>query len=185
MFRTVDALLRPKTVAIVGASETGGFGWPKSIYGNLEAAGFPARVYLINPRREELWGQKVYPDFAAVPEPVDVALTIVRAELVADVLADGARNGLKSALVYASRFGEGDDAEGAKRAADVKAVCEEYDLRVCGPNCMGLVSLPKDLLFYPSQRIRGLAKGPVGVVFQSGGTFMFWLAQAARRGLGF
>ena len=59
MFRTVDPLLRPKTVAIVGASETGGFGWPKSIYGNLEAAGFPARVYLINPRREELWGQKV------------------------------------------------------------------------------------------------------------------------------
>ena len=48
MFRSVDNLLRPSTVAIVGASERGGAGWPLSIWGNLEQAGFPVRVYLIN-----------------------------------------------------------------------------------------------------------------------------------------
>ena len=185
MFRSVDPLLRPETIAIVGASDTGGFGWPKSIYENLEQAGFPARIYLINPRRDELWGHKVYPDFAALPEPVDLALTIIPAEAIADVLADGVRHGLKSALIYASRFGEGDDPEGLKRAQAVKALCEEHGLRVCGPNCMGSVSLPRELLFYPSPRIRGLPRGPVGVVFQSGGTFMFWLQQAGVRGLGF
>ena len=61
MFRSVDALLRPATVAIVGASESGGFGWPKSIYQNLEHAGFPVRIYLVNPRRDELWGHKEMP----------------------------------------------------------------------------------------------------------------------------
>ena len=185
MFRSVEPLLRPESVAIVGASDSGGFGWPKLIYENLEHVGFPARIYLINPRREVLWGRKVYPDFGALPEPVDLALTIVPAEIIAEVLADGARHGLKTALVFASRFGEGDDAEGMRRAAALKTICDETGLRVCGPNCMGSVSLPKDLLFYPSPRIRGLKRGPTGVVFQSGGTFMFWLQQAGVRGLGF
>lgn len=185
MFHPVEAFFRPRTVALVGASETGGGGWPKAIYANLEHAGFPAKVYLINPRRTELWGQKVYPDFAALPEPVDLALTIVPAEFIPDVLADGVKHGLKSALIYAARFGEGGDAEGAKRAAKVKALCDSHGLVVCGPNCMGSLSLREQLLFYPSTRIRTVREGPVGVVFQSGGTFMFWLQRAATRGLRF
>jgi len=185
MFHSAEPLFRPKSVAIVGASETGGAGWPRAIYQNIEHAGFPTRVYLINPRREELWGQKVYPDFASLPEPVDLALTIVPAEAIPKVLDEGARNGLKGALIYAARFGEGGDEEGAKRAAAIRALCDEHGLVVCGPNCMGALALPDDLLFYPALRVRGLPKGPVGVVFQSGGTFMFWLQRAAERGLGF
>ena len=82
MFRSADAFFRPKSVAIVGASESGGGGWARAIYGNLEFAGFPTEIYLINPRREELWGQKVYPDFSSLPGPVDLALTIVPAEAI-------------------------------------------------------------------------------------------------------
>jgi len=56
---------------------------------------------------------------------------------------------------------------------------------VSGPNCMGSVSLRENLLLYPSTRVRGLRPGSVGVVFQSGGTFQFWLQQASVRGLDF
>lgn len=185
MFRSAESFFRPKSVAIVGASETGGGGWAKAIYGNLEFAGFPTDVYLINPRREELWGQKVYPNFASLPQPVDLALTIVPAQFIPDMLAEGAENGLKAALVYAARFGEGGDEEGAKRGDAIRALCEEKGLVVCGPNCMGAMAFPSNLLFYPASRIRGLPKGSVGVVFQSGGTFMFWLQRAGERGLGF
>ncbi|MEE8334272.1 MAG: CoA-binding protein, partial [Alphaproteobacteria bacterium] len=178
-------MFKPRSVAIVGASETGGAGWPRAIYSNLEFAGFPTKVYLINPRRDELWGQKVYPDFGSLPEPVDLALTIVPAEAIPGVLEAGARNGLKAALIYAARVGEGGDAAGAKRADAIRALCDEHGLVVCGPNCMGALALPDNLLFYPALRVRGLPKGPVGVVFQSGGTFMFWLQRAAERGLGF
>ena len=109
MFQSAKPFFQPKTVAIVGASETGGGGWPRAIYKNLEFANFPAKVYLINPRRDELWGQKVYPDFSSLPEPIDLALTIIPAEFIPETLADGAKNGLKAALVYAARFGEGGD----------------------------------------------------------------------------
>ena len=185
MFRSVDKLLRPRTVAIVGASERGGGGWPRSIYCNLKQAGFPIRVYLINPRRDNLWGQQVYPNFASLPEPVDVALSIIPAEAVVDVLSEGLEHGLKAALVFAARFGEGEDESGESRARDMKELCASGGLRICGPNCMGAISLRENLLFYPSPRVRGLPVGPVGVVFQSGGTFQYWLQQAAVRGLSY
>ncbi|MGE3932295.1 MAG: acetate--CoA ligase family protein [Rhodospirillaceae bacterium] len=184
-FRPADHLFRPKSIAILGASETGGSGWPRNIYQNLEFAGFPAEVYLINPNRTELWGRPVYPSFAALPAPADLALAIVPAEAMAGALEDGARHGLKAALVFAARFGEGGDSVGAERAAALGRLSADYGLRLCGPNCMGSLSLAENLLLYPAARVRGLPKGPVGVVFQSGGTFQYWLAQGAVRGLGY
>jgi acetyltransferase len=184
MFHSVEALLKPKSIALVGASDTGAGGWPKAIFQNLDHCGFPAKVYLVNPKRQELWGMKVYPNFASLPEPIDVSLTLIPAPAIPDVLAEGVAHGLKSALIYAARFGESGDAEGLARGRAVKALCEQ-GLRVAGPNCMGALSIRERLLLYPAARVRTLPPGPVGVVFQSGGTFMFWLQQAATRGLGF
>lgn len=185
MFRSLEAFFRPKTVAIVGASDTGGGGWPRAIWENLEYAGFPTKVYLVNPRRDTLWGETVYPDFKSIPEEIDLALTIVPAEAIPDVLEEGTEAGLKTALIYAARFGEGGDDVGAQRAARVSSLCNDKGLLVCGPNCMGALSIADNMLFYPAPRVRGLPAGPVGVVFQSGGTFQYWLQQAATRGLGF
>jgi acetate---CoA ligase (ADP-forming) len=184
MFRSVAALLRPRTIAILGASETGGAGWSKAIYDNLAFSGFPAKVYLVNPSRDALWGERVYPGFSALPEPVDLALAILPAAAIPATLAEGAAHGLKCALIYAARFGEGGDPEGEARAAAVRTLCEN-GLRVSGPNCMGSVALRERLLLYPAARVRALPVGEVGVVFQSGGTFQFWLQHAATRGLAF
>ena len=71
MFRTVDYLLRPKSIALVGASDLSRGGWVQEIYDNLEFSGFPAKLYLVNPKRRELWGRPVYPNFSAILEPVD------------------------------------------------------------------------------------------------------------------
>ncbi len=184
MFRSVEGLFRPRSAAIVGASESGGGGWARAIFDNVAHAGFPIPVYLINPRRETLWSRPVYPSFASLPEPVDLALTVIPAEGVVGSLAEGLDRGLKAGLVYAARFGEGGDEPGAGRARALRALCDR-GLRVCGPNCMGAISLPETLLFYPASRVRGLPRGGVGVIFQSGGTFQYWLQQGAVRGLGF
>jgi acetate---CoA ligase (ADP-forming) len=184
VFRSVEALLRPKTIAIVGASDRGD-GWSKAIYDNLAYCGFPARVHLVNPNRDELWGRPVHRGFATIPEPIDLGLIIIPAPRVPDALEDGAAHGLKCALLYAARFGEGGDPEGEARAQAIRDLCHRTGLRVSGPNCMGSVALREKLLLYPASRVRSLPLGNVGIVFQSGGTFQFWLQQAATRGLGF
>jgi acetate---CoA ligase (ADP-forming) len=185
MFRSVNSLLRPRSIAVLGASETGGGGWTKAIHGNLAHAGCTTKLYLVNPKRGELWGEKVYGDISEIPEPVDLALAIIPAPAIPDALTSATQHGLKAALIYASQFGENGDPDGVARAARVKALCEAEGLRVGGPNCMGVLALRERLLLYPTARVRALPAGSVGVVFQSGGTFQFWLQQAATRGLGF
>jgi acetyltransferase len=185
VFRDVECLLRPKVIAIVGASDSSRGGWAQEIYNNLEHCDFPAKLYLVNPKRQELWGRPVYPNFAAIPERVDLALTIVPSVSIPDTLAEAAEHGLKCALIYAAQFGEGGDAEGAVRARAVKKLCDGHGLRISGPNCMGSLAIREKLLLYPAKRVRALRPGSVGVVFQSGGTFQFWLQQASLRGLDF
>jgi len=184
-FRSVEPLLQPQTIAIVGASETGGDGWSRVLFHNLKEAGFPARTYLINPRRDELWGHKVYPDFASLPEPIDHALVVVPAKVVNGVMRDGVAHGLKAATIYSAGFGEGRKRLGTALGEELKAIIAESGISVCGPNCMGTFSIARDILLYPTSRLRGLAKGDVGGIFHSGGTLGYWFAQAGLRGLGF
>ena len=185
MFRNVDPLLKPKSIAIVGASETGGDGWSRVLFNNLKESGFPVPTYLINPRREELWGEKVYPNFASLPEAIDHALVIVPARFVNEMIREGIDNGLKAATIFSASFGEGRKNIGQGRGEELKEIIEDSGISVCGPNCMGLFCLPQDIQLYPTTRLRNLPKGEVGGIFHSGGTLGYWFAQAAERGLGF
>jgi acyl-CoA synthetase (NDP forming) len=185
VFRAVHNLLRPKSIAIVGASDASRGGWAQSIYENLEYCGFPVKVYPVNPKRSEVWGRRVFPSFATIPEPVDLALTVIPTGFVVDALTEAAEHGLKCALIYAAQFGEGGDGEGRKRAEALLGLCNKHGLRISGPNCMGALAIREKLLLYPAKRVRALSPGSVGVIFQSGGTFQFWLQQAAQRGLDF
>ncbi len=185
MFRSVNYLLRPSSIAIIGASDSSRGGWAQSIYDNLEYCGVPAKIYPVNPKRSQVWGRKVYPNFAAIPEPVDLALVIIPTVFITDALAEAAEHGLRCALIYAAQFGEGRDEEGRTRAQALLDLTRKHGLRISGPNCMGALAIREKLLLYPAKRVRILKPGSVGVIFQSGGTFQFWLEQAALRGLGF
>jgi acyl-CoA synthetase (NDP forming) len=181
----MDALLRPQSIALIGASDSSRGGWAERIYDNLALMDFPVRLHLVNPNRGEAWGRPCYPNFAALPEPVDLALAIIPSDAVPATLEEAAQHGLRCALVYAAQFGEGGDPHGAARARALIELRDRYGLRICGPNCMGVLSVREKLLLYPASRIRCVEPGPVGLVFQSGGTFQYWLQQASLRGLGF
>ena len=182
-FRSPASVLRASSVALVGASERGK--WPRLIHDNLRQFGYAGRLYLVNPRQREVYGERCFPSLRELPSSVEHAMVIVPAAGVADVLTDANAAGVKSATIYAGAVGDGEDPESKKRGAWLKSFLAEADIRLAGPNCMGAYSYPERLFAYPNSELCRVPAGSVACVFQSGGTLQFWLRTGADRGLRF
>jgi acyl-CoA synthetase (NDP forming) len=169
----LDALLRPKTVAMIGASRD-----PKALGGRplgfMARYGFPGKVYPVNGKGGEVQGVPAYASVTDIPEPVDLALIMVRAALVPGVLRECASVGVRVAVIMSSGFGEGMGA-GEGLLESVAAELADSGMRILGPNCEGLASLPADapLTFSPVLDIDAsgvrLQPGNIAVLSQSGG----------------
>jgi acetate---CoA ligase (ADP-forming) len=181
--RSPASMLRASSVAIVGASERAR--WSSQIFSNLRRFGYGGRVVLINPRQQQVFGEPCLPSLRDLSEPVDHVMVIVPAAHVPDVLSDAEAVGVKSATVYAASVGDGESEASRTRGAWLKNFVATSRLRVSGPNCMGAYSFREKLFAYPNTELCTVPPGPVGGVFQSGGTLQFWLKSAAERGLRF
>ena len=179
--RPVEDLLQARSVAIVGASPKGR--WPMGIYRNLKKA-YGGKIFLINPNYKEIAEDPCYPNVAALPEAPEHLLMLIPTKAVLSTLEDATKLGTKAATIYSAGFGEGDDPEGKERAKAMKELCERTGLVCCGPNCMGSFSLPEGLWSFPTA-IPLLREGPVGLIFQSGGSLGNWVKGATERGIGF
>lgn len=180
--KPVENLLSARSVAIVGASTKGR--WPLGIYRNLKAAKFPGNIYLINPNYTEIFDDKCYPNLAALPEAPEHLLMLIPTRAVLGTIEEAAKLGTKAATIYSAGFGEGDDPKGKERAQAMKELCDRTGFVICGPNCMGSFSLPEGLWSFPTP-VPLLKKGPVGLIFQSGGSLGNWVKGASERGIGF
>ncbi len=179
--RPVENLLSAKSVAIVGASPKGR--WPMGIYRNLKKA-YKGKVFLINPNYQEIEKNPCYPNLAALPEIPEELLILIPTRAVLGTLEEAATLGTKSATIYTAGFGEGDDPQGKERARAMKDLCDRTGFVICGPNCMGSYSLPEGLWTFPTSTPL-LKKGPVSLIFQSGGSLGNWIKGATERGIGF
>jgi acyl-CoA synthetase (NDP forming) len=180
--KPVENLLRARSVAIIGASPKGR--WPSGIYRNLKSAKYPGKIFLVNPNYTELWEEKCYPNLAALPGVPEHLLMLIPTKAVLATLEEATKLGTKAATIYSAGFGEGDDADGKRRAQALKELCERSGLVTCGPNCMGSFSLPERLWSFPTP-VPLLKQGPVGLIFQSGGSLGNWIKGASERGIGF
>jgi acetate---CoA ligase (ADP-forming) len=176
----VDLILRPRSIAIVGASESGR--WSRTIFEHLRDGGYRGSVSLINPRRDRVWGEPCFPDFSSLPIRAEHAVVLTSQDSVVDVLIEGARSGLKSAVVYASSIGDGEHAASMDRANELKAAIAEHGLRLCGPNTLGTVSVRERAILFPDPALREVRPGGIGAVFQSGGILQFWMKTMSERG---
>ncbi|MCL2429205.1 MAG: acetate--CoA ligase family protein, partial [Alphaproteobacteria bacterium] len=183
LFRSPASVLQASSVAIVGASERGK--WPRQIFTSLKEFGYPGRVYLVNPRQAQVYGERTFSSLRALPEPVDHAIVIVPAAAVPHVLEDAQASGFKSATVYAAAVGDGEDPESKKRGVWLEEFLRASELRLAGPNCMGAHSYRERLFAYPNVELCSVAPGSVAAIFQSGGTLQHWLQSGADRGLRF
>jgi acyl-CoA synthetase (NDP forming) len=180
--KKVKALTEPRNAVLVGANDRPG-SWAWRVLRNLKQYEFPQPLYLVNPRRTEIGGDRCYPDFKSLPEPPDHLVVLVPAPGVPEVLRSGAAAGARSATVFSSGFGEAYNAEAAPLGRELKAVIAETGLAVSGPNCMGNICAKTRLVTLSEDRPLLLRQGPIALVGQSGGMMIFLNAALEERGM--
>ncbi|MGE0035187.1 MAG: acetate--CoA ligase family protein [Xanthobacteraceae bacterium] len=178
----VAALTAPRNAVLVGASDRPG-SWAAKVWENLNTYEFPGPIYLINPRRTEIWGRPCYADFSALPEKPDHMVIMVPAAGVIDALKSGAAAGARSATVFSAGFGEGFNTEAAALGRELVDAIAKTGLAVSGPNCMGNVCSKSRLVTLTEDRPLTVRPGPVALVGQSGGMMIYSNQALLERGI--
>jgi acyl-CoA synthetase (NDP forming) len=181
----LEALLAPSSIAIIGASDD-----PSRVSGMplafLIAAGYEGGIYPVNPRRSKVQGRKSYPSIGDVPGTVDLAVIAVAAAHVVDVVEQCAAAGVRGVVIFSSGFAEAGP-RGAERQAAIAEVVGRTGIRVCGPNCAGLMNVPSRVVASFGSHLAAdtkLLPGRIAVVSQSGAVGAYLLTLARERGVG-
>ena len=180
--RNLDQLLKPRSVALIGASTT-----PHSVGAvlarNLFGAGFAGPIMPVNPHHEAIEGVLTYPDVAALPAVPDLAVIATPPETVPSLIAELGARGTRAAVIVSAGFGEGDNKRGRALSQAVLDAAKPNVLRVLGPNCLGLM-VPGINLNATFAHI-GARPGNVAFVAQSGAVAISVIDWADARGIGF
>ncbi len=176
----LDALLRPRSVAVLGASERPSIG--RAVVESLELMGFPGDIYPINPKYETLLGRRCYPSIASLPAGVDCLAVCVNHERVLEHMRPAAERNVGAVVIFHGGFGEAGP-EGRRVQNEIAAICREANIALCGPNCMGVVN-PHDrsMVYVTALRDPAPLAGNVGLVSQSGSICIGLLADCRRFG---
>ena len=164
----LSKLLTPKSVAIIGVSES-----PTRIGGRLfkylTKHGYKGELALVNPKYKELNNVKCYPAISDVPMDIDCALVAVPGKFVFPVLNECADNNVGSVVIFSSGFAEM-GIEGKKAQDKLKELARTKNIRICGPNCIGLVNFNDNIALSFSQfmETESLIPGNIGFISQSG-----------------
>src|SRR5262245_35252301 len=162
---SVARLLRPSSIAIVGASEQVGPGL--NAWLTLQRLGYPGTVHLVTPSRPELFGRRTYPTLDAIGEPVDLVFIAVPQAAVVETVRAAAERGAGGAAILSSGFGEA-GADGVRAQAELASIARAHDLAVCGPNCLGFVNFAGRAAAWGTTIPDDAARGRVAAVVQSG-----------------
>src|SRR4051812_9763450 len=133
----LDGLLRPRKIAIVGASERPSIG--RALMTSLARLGFDGEVFPINPKYSTVLGARCYASLRDVPAAPDVVAFCVATDRVLDGIKQTAEVSGRGAVIYDGGFAElGGD--GIRLQAEISAICSGAEIALCGPNCMGVLS---------------------------------------------
>lgn len=184
MSSTLSALLSPRSVAIVGASDNihkiGG----RPIY-YMQQMGYAGTIYPVNPQRDALQGLRAFPSLDALPEAPDLAVIVVSGDAAVQAVADCARLGVGAAIVIASGFGE-TGAAGQLQQDEMVRIARAGRLRLVGPNSQGLANFGNGAIASFSTMFIEIPPldGPVAIVSQSGGTAALVYGLLRHQGIG-
>lgn len=134
----IEALLAPRSVAVIGAS-TRPEAVGRAVFANILMGEFQGVVYPVNPKARSILGVRAYPSVLDIPDDVDLAVIVVRATLVPKVLEECAQKGVPAAVVISAGFKE-IGPEGAQLEAQIREIAQRANIALMGPNCLGLIN---------------------------------------------
>ncbi len=177
----LDPLFKPSSIAVIGASRTPGK-VGHEVLRNIVNSGFKGRIYPINPKASEILGLKCYPSVLDVDGNIDLCVIAVPAEIVPRIIEGIGEKKVKILIILSSGFKES-GLEGAKREDTVMNVCRKHNIRVLGPNCLGIIDTytPLNASFAPTLP----KKGNIAFISQSGALGTALLDWAIEEGIGF
>ena len=177
-----SVFLSPKSIAIIGASDKRG-SVGRTITSNI-MNGFKGTVFPISPTRSTVFSKKAYKSVLDVPSPIDLAVIIIKNTIVPLVLEECGKKKIKGAIVITAGFKEVDE-EGKKLEQKLKDIAKKYNLRIIGPNCLGVMNLdPKTMMNSTFLKITPKS-GEIALVSQSGAICAALCEDASAQGIGF
>jgi acetyltransferase len=160
----LDAIFAPKNVALIGATETPG-SVGRTVLWNLISNPFGGAVFPVNPKRSSVLGIKAYPSISDVPEPVELAILVTPAATTPGLIHECVEAGVKGAIIISAGFKE-IGPEGADLERQILEHARRGDMRIIGPNCLGVMNTHSGL---NATFAAAMARpGKVGFVSQSG-----------------
>jgi acyl-CoA synthetase (NDP forming) len=175
----LNAFFKPGSVAIVGASSD-----PKkpgnTALKNLRSMGYSGKIFPINPREESILGLRCYRNVLEIPEPVDICVLLVPAELSMQVAGElvqrkAGNNDVSGAVCMSAGFGELNTGEARQREKELVDTLRSASIRLVGPNCLGIMDAYSG--FNTNFDIPAYPKGGISILTQSGAfgnSFLFW-----------
>jgi len=177
-----DSILRPRSIAVVGASRhpnTIGY----QVLDNLIRYGFNGPLYPVNPKADVIHSIRAYPSVLAIADPVDLAVIVVPRDLVLAAAEECGRKGVKGLVVITAGFAEV-GGEGVERERRLVEVVRRYGMRMVGPNCMGVLNSATEFSMNATFAPTMPPYGPVGFISQSGAMGLSILDYAGELGIG-
>ncbi len=180
--RPMDAFVKPRSVAVIGASAKGGIG--HAIVRNLAAGGFTGQVFAVNRRGENVMDVPGYTTVLDIAEPVDMAVLAVPSSAVIQAASECGEKGVKALVCISAGFKEV-GSEGLAREKELLAVVNHYNMRLLGPNCMGIANTDPEVSLFANILQSAPPRGGIGFVTQSGALGAAMVDYAESMGLGF
>ena len=179
----IDSIFSPKSIAIIGASrQQGSVG--QSLLANIIDSRFQGVVYPVNPKAQAILGIKSYPRVLDIPDDVDLAVIIVPAPLVPQVLEECGVKGIKGAITISAGFKE-IGGRGVELEQTVKEIIKKYNIALVGPNCLGAINTASDSSMNATFGTQMPKKGNISFISQSGALCVAVLDYAKEANIGF
>jgi len=180
---SLDAIFKPHSIAVIGATpRPGSIG--RQIVVNLFAYDFNGKIFPVNPRYEYIHSTKAYASVEDIPDAIDLAVIVVPAPGVLEVVEQCGRKGVKGLVIITAGFKE-TGAEGAQKEQAVVDVARKYGMRVIGPNCMGVLDATPDVRMNATFSPGTPPAGGISFMTQSGALGVAILLAVEKLRLGF